>query len=627
MAAEGRKEAMAAFGPLPGGCHGGLYPGLLPDTQFAAGVNVSVRGGFVRSRPGFRKLLDLGAGTFQGAFIYRLNEGDRLVFVQSGQVKQVKLFGDSLSASTYAVADTTRVGTNGTETQLFSPNFGKDDSGVWSKHVNFVKAERFCVVQDGYHQPAIIGEVDADSARVSFQSLTAYTSPDAESTSVLYSDVPVSLCMAYASGRLIVSPRFLWQDLTGIYPTTPESGRPFLAASDLDLDTESCLRFIETNSANGGGYIRMPQESGFVIGLSPFRNSETVDGNGALLAFCQDGINAFNFAFERSTWGTGKQPISQMLFSGIGTYSPRALVNVNDDIMFRRVDGVGSVRYTASQVAGSSGSLSSTPLSFEVSHRLSLDEFSDLPDVSAAFADNRFLMTTGGKTVDGAGFRGVMSLDTAALYSMANKPSPAYDDIWTGLDFLQVLSARYQGRDRHLLIARHKGTVGLWLVDPAARTDEGTPIFSRFYTRQFTFGDPMGVKRFDKVELWIRDLVGKATIRVYWRSDGSSLWSPAGEVILNAGATGLPQTRRRVTFGPEAENECDTTGLPTRVGTAFQLCVEWEGSLSVERGVLFATPGQSEPNRNCAEEAESVLEAGPDGTGGRVLDDFTYSVK
>lgn len=625
--AEGRKDEIAAFGPMIGGCHGGLHPGLLPDTQFAGGVNLSVRGGFARTRPGFRKLLDLGDQEFQGAFTYRLNEGDRIIFVANGRIFQLQLFAESLSAIPYSVENTTREKNGVSQTEIFSPDFGKSSDGSWSKMVNFAKAERFCVVQDGYHQPAIIGEGgNPNHARVSLQSITPYSDPgDQESTSRMYSDVPVANCMAYASGRLVVSPRYLWQENTGIYVEPLESGRPYLVASDLDLDPESCLRFIETNVAAGGGAIRMPQESGFVVALQTFRNSETVDGNGALLAFCQDGINAFNFAFDRASWGTEKQPISQMLFSGIGTYSPKAVVTLNDDIMFRRVDGLGSVRYTASQVSGSSGSLSSTPMSFEVSHRLDLDSFDDLPDVSAAFTDNRFLVTSGGRTSGGKGFRGLVSLDTASLYSMSEKPAPVYDDVWTGMDFLQVVAARYKGRDRHFVFGRLKGTLGLWLVDSAARTDDGTPIQSRLYTKQFSFGSPGNLKKFDKVELWIRDLVGKATVRVYWRSDGSPLWIRTRSIELNAGISGLPQTRRRLTFGPTEYNTCDSTGRPAQVGTGFQLCVEWEGSLSIERGVLYATPGQGlEPNVQCSAEAEQVLEARADQV---LLDDFEYTIK
>lgn len=623
--AENRTDLIDGFGSLASGCHGGLYPSILGETQFAAAVNVSVRGGFARTRPGLTKLFDLGGLEFQGAGLYRLNEGDRIVCVLSGGVYQIKMFGDVPVISKYSVANTTRTGSNGTGTEVFSPDFGKDDGGAWSTAVNMAKAERFFVVQDGYHQPVIIGEHDdADSARVSFQSKTPYAPVDGEaSTSVLFSDVPVSRAMGYASARLVVSPRYLWQDLTGVYPTdgSLESGRMYVVASDLDSDPESCLRFIETNTAQGGA-IRMPQEVGFVTAMQPFRNSETVDGNGALLAFCQDGINAFNLAYEVSSWGTEDQTISQMLFSGVGTYSPRSVIPVNDDIWFRRIDGIGSVRYTSTQVAGASGSLASTAKSFEVAHRLDLDAFSDLPYVSMAFADNRLLVTTGGRV---SGFRGLVSLDTAALYSITEEATPVFDDLWTGLELLQVVSARYRGRDRHFIFARNNGTLGLWYVDIAARTDSGCPIHSRLYTKQFLFSKPTVIKKFDRLELWIRDLAGRATITVYWRPDGSPVWSRMNDVIVNARSPGVAQARQRLTFHPLSENPCNSAGQPMRSGTGFQFCIDWTGSLTLERGVVYATPGQAmEPSLQCEEEAEVLLEIG--GENNEVLDDFGYTV-
>lgn len=631
------RPVVEMVGPMVDGVHGGIHPLLLTESQFAGGLNLTARGGFVGTRPAFRRIAELASGTFQGAGLYRLNEGDRLVFVIDGRIYQIRLFDDDLVPIQYSIENTSRTKIDpslGTETTLneeFSPDFGKDDSGNWSEDVNMVKAERFFVVQDGYHQPAIIGENnDPNSARVSLQSVVGYSgsSPENESTAYHYSDVPIGKAMSYASRRLIVSPRFLWEDLTGVYPEKPSSGRMYFLASDLDSDPESCLRFIETNEANGGGALGLPLESGFIMATAPFRNSETVSGNGALVVLGQDGVSAFVLAYDRAQWGSTKQYLSQMLFQGVGTYSPRSVLAVNDDLLFRRPDGLASVRYTKSQMANSSGSLSVTPQSFEVSHRLNLDTFDDLPFVSAAFADNRVLLTTGGRLFGTRSFRGLVSLDTAALYSMKSAPSPVYDDLWTGVPVAQVLSGRRNGVETFFIFSSDGESNELWMVDKTGTADSfgvtETPILCRLYTRQFSFKDA-SIKKFDKAEVWIRDLVGDADITLYWRPDGYYLWKKTNVVSVSSDASGLPQSRHRLVLAPTSENPCDpATGRALRAGTSFQFCLEWRGSLKLEKALFFATPETgSESVISCTPETPVALVEGEQA--GEVLDDYSYS--
>jgi hypothetical protein len=644
---EGRRQLMEGMGPVTGGVHGGLHPSLLQENQYSKGLNITTRGGFVSTRPGFRKLLDLGTGVFQGAGRYRLNEGDRLIFVQEGKIKQIKLFEKPLTVEEYQVQDTTYTRFNGANpstsgdppvttyesvpvTETFSPNFGKAPDGTWSTQVNMAKAERFFIVQDGYHQPAIIPADDAgeypDTARVSFQSPFAYpgTVVGFPSTAFHYSEVPIGGAISYASRRLVVSPRFEWQDLTGVYPENPTSGRMTFVASDVDIGPGHCLRFIENNFADGGGSLSLPLESGFITAMAPFRNSEAVDGNGALVVFGQDGVCAFNLAFDRRTWGADKQAISQMLFQDTGSYSPKAITPVNDDLYFRRPDGLASLRYTASQAGGSTGSLSISPQSFEVSHRLNLDKFEDLPFVSMDYVDNRLFMTSCGRDPESGGFRGMVVLDGSSLYSMTSAPTPVYDDIWTGLKFLQLVSGRFEGRLTQFMFAQCNGSVGLWCVDPEADSDDGTPVLSRFYTREMNFGS-LDIKKFSKVEMWITDLVGEADITVYWRADGYYLWKQCSTVNVNADASGLPQSRYRLTVSPTEENPCDeATGRPLRAGSAFQFCVEWRGSLKLEKVLFFADVETAlEPNMRCDDEVATVLAESE--RSGVLLDDFTYT--
>ena len=49
-------------------------PWLLPDNQFKWGVNVTVRGGLIQTRPGHKMHLSLPAGNFQGGILFSSNK-------------------------------------------------------------------------------------------------------------------------------------------------------------------------------------------------------------------------------------------------------------------------------------------------------------------------------------------------------------------------------------------------------------------------------------------------------------------------------------------------------------------------------------------------------------------------
>jgi hypothetical protein len=87
---------------------------------------------------------------------------------------------------------------------------------------------------------------------------------------------------------------------------------------------------------------------------------------------------------------------------------------------------------------------------------------------------------------------------------------------------------------------------------------------------------------------------------------------------------GLPQHRYKVRIVPTDENFWDpVSGRQTRVGYTFQLCLEWRGSLKIEKVRVAAQPHTEQIEPYCDEEdAEKLL---PE-TGHLTLDDFTYQI-
>ena len=70
------------FSFFTGGMNSAVVPAALGDQQYSRGINVSSRGGYIRTRPGLKKLdYALPPGDYQGAGRWSLDDGDRLVMV------------------------------------------------------------------------------------------------------------------------------------------------------------------------------------------------------------------------------------------------------------------------------------------------------------------------------------------------------------------------------------------------------------------------------------------------------------------------------------------------------------------------------------------------------------------
>lgn len=588
------------------GANAALAAPVLPETNFVSGLNVSIRGGLVRTRPRFTRVADLGlAGTFNGAGVYRLNSGDTIVLLAGRQAYRVPV------ASPVPV-------TVGAE-------FSTEAQGY------FVQADKYFVVQNGVSDPenwplVIDGSdvVDVPEAKVfdgessSFKKVSELTTPEAKRT-------PIGTVMAYGHGRLFVVVDRVWENglLTGTAGWQTGLGRRFFLAGNIIQpdNVQELLAFTETDYLAEGGALAPASEVGFINGMEWFRNAATGTGLGALVVFARDGVCAFSVNAPRSQWKN--IDMAQVLFRGPGTESPRSIVAVNDDLWFRSRDGMRALRYTTSQEAGQSGSLSSVPRSQEVGYVLARDTDATRPLVSAAFVDNRLLFTASGVAGTEPYFQALVSLDGNVIGSLRGQQAPAYDGIWAGLRFLQVLRARDGSREQAYVVARGATNLELWKVDDDALTDQGTAPLCRVVTRAVTWSDRNVLKAFRALEVSIRDLRGDATVTAYWRPDGYPLWNRCNTVSLSAPADGLAQRRRQVRLTPaNADRLCDpTTGLLLNRSTGFQFCIEWTGVLALEPPVYYADPVAEERGElSCTPEQGVAL---VEGEAGLVLDDFT----
>ena len=374
---------VGGFTGLGLGMNGALSPVLLTPAQFARGINVSIRGSLLKTRPGFVEE-DLSL-TCKGISSL-MAPGDRIVFVVGGTVYLffietgvVTSFGALLSTTAQCFVtsvDRYLVVQDG----ISEPVILEDVSGVPQLEASFSEEETWSVTANDagvtllYPPTAITSIVytpsggadeTLDPSTYSFSGVELTFSPalaTAGSVEVSYTTVPsipIGYMGVYAHGRLHMVPT----NQLNVVPAV--DGRDSILSGDVKLasDPSKVLRFTETEYLHGGGAHSLPLEMGFIGGIGVYRNAPTGTGNGEVIAFGRYGVAGFDFSLPREqTWSS--QSLSRVLFFGSGSKSPWSIVNVNDDLVYRGLDGLRVLRYVITQTAGSSGGMSNLPISF-----------------------------------------------------------------------------------------------------------------------------------------------------------------------------------------------------------------------------------------------------------------------
>lgn len=609
------------FQALTKGMNSGLDPLLLDSNgQFAYGVNVTTRGGFVKTRPGFMRLGSLGSGTYQGGTVFALDESDHLVFAVSGSV--------------YA-----RNGETGLVSEVAS---GMSPAGP----LYFTQVYRWVVVQDGVHRPVVVQESGGVFSRVARDSVLDGPPPTDEEQSPWVA-LSIGTIGAYAHGRyhfvptkVPLSTPELNKSLNQLYYTnaddvptdSDEPGRACFVSSDV-LDPVSPLsvfRMTEHRVLAEGGAYALPAELGFIHGMGAMRGASTGTGVGSLFVFGSRGVSAFEVSSPRASLGSEETKswkdiaFSQVAFYGAGTYSPRSIVNVNDDLWY--VDSakhLRSVAYDSSQL-GSSGyagsALFNTTKSFESSRWVRLTSDAYRPYISSAVADNRLHWTL----CDG---KAIGSLDFAQSYTVAPADIPAlHEGVWTGFQFEQVFGINGA---LHAVVS-DGGAVHLLKASDQATTDPGdTPIQSFLVTKMYTglYNETYhlrDLKVLRQVDLLLAGIARDTTVSVYFRPLHYSGWSLLGTQDIHVPSGGA-QVRTKLKFivRPESLSSCNgATREPMHLAHGFQFRIVWTGNLQIDRFTVVA-PVQDETSQpQCQVDNPDLVQYPED-----EFHDFDYEVK
>lgn len=579
-------EVFDGFTSLLDGMDSGIRPSLLKTTAYARGINVSCRGGSIRTRPGFVKVADLPAGVFRNAGVWSLESGDRIVS---------------------AIGDTVHI-------LNLSNTLGHTFQNGFSYNCHFAQPDKWFLVQDGYSRPMVFEDNDG--------------------TPVLYGRDAPEVCYVpgtvafYAHGRVHYVPTYevaLTPDPEAYPDVVPNlfstNGRTSFVSSDIcDVlgDPQWVFRMSEHRILNEGGGLKLPLELGYITAMSAQRNSATGTGVGALVVFARNGVSAFDVSLARSQWKNNA--ISQVLFFGAGTQSPLGVAPVNSDLFY--VDTVSHLRSIKYSGSAAGNSLATFPVSGPLEYFVDQSDLTLLSRASIAFVNDRVVWTICGEDNY---FKALGVLDTAQITGMSEADAPSFDGVWTGFKFLQVLKARWENRDTLFVIVKGEGEANaLFRLDESAVTDGGNNIECQLMTRAMNFSEaPIDLKVLQYCDTYLADMNTDVAYSVYYRPLSNPVWGLFGEKTFSVPSGGLPQSRRKIRFGLDpSASLCDpVTGDKLFKGNEFQFCLKWTGSCIIDIFRVCANV-VAEANLPCSEDNANGVVV-PENT---LFADFSYEV-
>lgn len=562
------------FSDLRGGMNGNVLSSEVGERQYLKGINITCRGGTIKTRPpfmgiplSFANFADqriFEQGKFQGAIDYNAIHQTYLAVAVSGNVFLIE-------------PDTGKVANVSTEVGRLNQ---------MQDRLYFCQVERYLIVQDGVNIPYII-----DGTSVA---LANHTLPSPN-------QIPVGTIMAYGHGRLFIkvaSGEFLCGDIN--MPTIPTA----------------VLQFVELQTQVSA--LAIPKDLGDITGMAFVQNFQTGDGQGPLIVFAKKGFDAFAVYTPRSYWT--ESDISQVQGRGIGCASPTCVVVTGDDIILRTHEGIGSY-----------GLFQKQDRRF-VNMSLELQPFEDQETPwcrslsSGVLFDNRVLftmvaekvnaLTLEGDDIADYRFKALGSLDLApmnGLTEIGKGRTAVYDGAWTGPNPTAIVTAGIEEEQRCFVFGKtDEGINVLYELMKKSGDDCGTQqINCRLYPDYMSFLDYAGngqprdtihdMKRLEQANLYINEFEESVKFKLWGRPDRRNRMELLSELEIHSPmvsadppyttiATGQSQGRMNIQFPQfKLPSKNEASGSSILSGYQYEFCIEWDGIAELSRVGIVAT--------------------------------------
>ena len=567
-----RQRISDGFITLERGVDAGKSPSMLPRNQCSFAVNVSMRGGYAKTRPEFSNIpltftdatnpeaIDIEeiwtTGRFQGAYYYSHGPRDLIICAVGGYIFSVDI--------------------NTREVNDLTP---KDDPNMPQVSAfYFQQAEQYLIIQDGVSAALIF-----DGAKCRRANIAA-------------DEVPTGTAMAYGNGRLWVA-----------------RGREFVAGDIVGGPTD-VIKFTENTYIAEGGAFAVPLDTGDITAMRFMNQPDSSLGQGELLVHTAQAVFAVNVPTSRDDWKNVSYPTVRIVAINYGAISDRSCVLINSDMFYRAPDGIRS--YISSRREWQE--YGQIPVSREISPILNNEKQAGIAETtSSVLFDNRMLTTVTPQASDrGQYFRGLTALDFDLVGGTGAKAPAAWEGLWTGLNFLQIMTADVGSESRCFAFHLDPSCLQLWEIHKEDHIpDKPSNVACYIESPSYSFENPFEMKKLEYGEMWVDQIVGDVAFDIKYKPNQYPAWvdwntfsectkssncQPAAGQCLTLNNY-KPQYRSRVRL-PQPADSCEATnGVPMRNGYEMSVRIGWTGQARIKGFRMHAYPIIEEPYGGCGD--------------------------
>jgi len=541
-------------------------PNGLQRNQLSWLDNATLRDGGITCRSGFTQLATISDrnGHFQGKFMYSpIGSNPYEVFSISGHILIYNIDSGQLFDLTVA----------------FSANVPQfNPSGDFQAH--FVQGEQYLLIQAG-DDTTLPFIWDGSTLRRSKGITNTLVAPGTPGVN----EIPAAGPMDYFMGRI-------WY----------AQGRQ-VSAGDIVRGTsgtlanqfkDSILNVTENPMVLGGDGFTISSSDGNIIrGIRHSANIDAALGQGRLFVGTSKAIYALNVPVTRTDWiaaNNNTQPLMTIVQLANGWVNDRSITPVNGDLFFQSLEpGIRSLMQ-AMRYFSMWGNIQ---ISANETRILQFNNRELLRYSSGVYYDNRMLQTSLPERTDqGVVSHALIPMDFTPISSFNKERQPNWEGMYEGLDFFQLNTGDFGGRERCFATTRSKldSSIQLWEYIAGTKFDNGSVNGEARITWSiefpaFTWGDENLLKRLLGAELWIDRLTGVVQFSLQYRPDGQACWidwhtwkkcstKNTEENVYTPAAyptnSCLESYFATMTMPKPPQNMCTATGRPSDIAYQFQ---------------------------------------------------------
>jgi hypothetical protein len=481
-------------------------PHEVSEGGYFAGVNVSTQKGVLRPRWGLEKIRSLEfppggvarpnteiqpyadlffTGKFQGQVQYSVGNDQFLVVLISGQIFFIDV-------RTFVVQ---HIPVEGEQINPRTARLRKSPAG------------RFLVIFDFPAFPVIIDGITARRA-------------DPKK-----GEIPVSNIGGYNQNRLIIGNagnEFTAGDPVG-NTATPDAPITFL-----EFLTTGTGFFGQTFELNTN-YSNDP-----ITAIGFLQVSDVSTGIGPLIVATENAIYTYQTQQPRSAWTAGQ--FGTLLVYNAGVVGPRAIENLNSDMLFFSADGEAR---SIAMSRDEQGTWSKTPISREVRNWLKHTDQELLKHSFITYFNNKVFFSAnpfrcsakgqmGEDLVDYA-FGGFAVLELDNISTLTKESPPVWAGLWTGCRPMEMTVVD----KRAFVMSKDNGSLNqLYEMRPDLSYDVDQDsirqVRAKLYTKDYDFKNPYQNKEIHSLDLSLQDVKGDFSIEVKYKPDQGVEFTPWG---------------------------------------------------------------------------------------------------